>query len=344
MSFFVCQGEEVTFDYNYVRVLGAAAKKCVCDSPNCRGYIGGDPTNSEVIVQEDSDDEFAEPVMICEDRAMNSVWADIMSQSVFEKENGSIDELEEERERPKNVNAVDQFQIITSGTSNRKVGVNSASHGRSKTSITTRVVDITARDKYVPDSSAGTKFASDAAVTPMDTTQESLKSSGSATLKAESESLLSETSSPVKLMEASFRLEEPMKCTTSNAVHFDNGLKMSNTLPGKLQPDAVESKKKLKFNTMRRKEEFAKSGPLAKTCGSSTSIRKGKLKSNVVNDKGTLDGDKLNAARHKSKKSPGLSLNSHVEAGTIICFMFLLFFGLFVSWVICLILLQWLSK
>lgn len=64
--FTILQGEEVTFDYNYVRVVGAAAKKCVCGSPECRGYIGGDPLNSEVIVQADSDDEDIEPVMVRE--------------------------------------------------------------------------------------------------------------------------------------------------------------------------------------------------------------------------------------------------------------------------------------
>jgi histone-lysine N-methyltransferase SETD2 len=62
------KGEEVTFDYNYVRVFGAAAKKCVCNSSQCRGYIGGDPNNNELIVQGDSDDdEYPEPVMIYED-------------------------------------------------------------------------------------------------------------------------------------------------------------------------------------------------------------------------------------------------------------------------------------
>ncbi|XP_019416874.1 PREDICTED: histone-lysine N-methyltransferase ASHH2-like [Lupinus angustifolius] len=62
------QDEEVTFDYNYVRVFGAAAKKCYCGSPHCRGYIGGgDPLDDELIVQGDSDDEFPEPVMLTED-------------------------------------------------------------------------------------------------------------------------------------------------------------------------------------------------------------------------------------------------------------------------------------
>ncbi|KAI5589275.1 hypothetical protein POPTR_005G182100v4 [Populus trichocarpa] len=57
-------GEEVTFDYNYVRVVGAAAKRCYCGSPQCRGYIGGDPTSTEVVDQVDSDEEFPEPVML----------------------------------------------------------------------------------------------------------------------------------------------------------------------------------------------------------------------------------------------------------------------------------------
>ncbi|XP_068651991.1 uncharacterized protein [Aristolochia californica] len=60
------KGEEVTFDYNFVRVFGAAAKKCLCGSSECQGYIGGDPSNTEAIVQVDSDDEYPEPVMLYE--------------------------------------------------------------------------------------------------------------------------------------------------------------------------------------------------------------------------------------------------------------------------------------
>lgn len=60
----MCQGEELTFDYNYVRVFGAAAKRCVCGSSECRGYIGGDPLNKDAVVQGDSDEEFPEPVMV----------------------------------------------------------------------------------------------------------------------------------------------------------------------------------------------------------------------------------------------------------------------------------------
>ncbi|KAL8125336.1 histone-lysine N-methyltransferase ASHH2-like [Apium graveolens] len=61
------KGEEVTFDYNYVRVFGAAAKKCVCGSSLCRGYIGGDPLSGEIIVQDDSDEENLESVIVFEE-------------------------------------------------------------------------------------------------------------------------------------------------------------------------------------------------------------------------------------------------------------------------------------
>ncbi|XP_031117472.1 histone-lysine N-methyltransferase ASHH2-like isoform X1 [Ipomoea triloba] len=73
------KGEELTFDYNYVRVFGAAAKKCVCGSPQCRGYIGGDPQNAEVIVQDDSDDEYPEPVVTCEEDDMRDELNNIKS-------------------------------------------------------------------------------------------------------------------------------------------------------------------------------------------------------------------------------------------------------------------------
>ncbi|CAH9101764.1 unnamed protein product [Cuscuta europaea] len=75
------KGEELTFDYNYVRVFGAAAKKCVCGTPQCRGYIGGDPQNAEVIIQDDSDDEFPEPVVICEEDDMYNELSNIKSAS-----------------------------------------------------------------------------------------------------------------------------------------------------------------------------------------------------------------------------------------------------------------------
>ncbi|OMO52182.1 hypothetical protein CCACVL1_29320, partial [Corchorus capsularis] len=74
--------EELTFDYNYVRVYGAAAKKCHCASPHCRGYIGGDPLSAEVIVHDDSDEESPEPMMLEDGETWNGS-VNITSRSSF---------------------------------------------------------------------------------------------------------------------------------------------------------------------------------------------------------------------------------------------------------------------
>lgn len=74
----------MTFDYNYVRVVGAAAKKCYCGSPQCRGYIGGDPTNTEVIDQVDSDEEFPEPIMLEDGEAEDSLKNKISRTNCFD--------------------------------------------------------------------------------------------------------------------------------------------------------------------------------------------------------------------------------------------------------------------
>ncbi|KAG6542664.1 hypothetical protein Mapa_015899 [Marchantia paleacea] len=61
----IAEGEEVTFDYNYVRVRGASAKKCECGSSQCRGFIGADSETPRAVVESDSeDDEDPEPIMI----------------------------------------------------------------------------------------------------------------------------------------------------------------------------------------------------------------------------------------------------------------------------------------
>ncbi|KMT07879.1 hypothetical protein BVRB_6g145760 [Beta vulgaris subsp. vulgaris] len=74
-------GEELTFDYNYVRVFGAAAKKCHCGSRKCRGYIGGDPLNAKGTVQGDSDEEFPEPVMVNENGEIDHSLEERMAKS-----------------------------------------------------------------------------------------------------------------------------------------------------------------------------------------------------------------------------------------------------------------------
>jgi histone-lysine N-methyltransferase SETD2 len=44
----------LTFDYNYVRVSGAAPQKCFCGTAKCRGYLGGDVSIVDTIVTQDN--------------------------------------------------------------------------------------------------------------------------------------------------------------------------------------------------------------------------------------------------------------------------------------------------
>ncbi|KAI3464563.1 hypothetical protein Pfo_021226 [Paulownia fortunei] len=299
------KGEEVTFDYNYVRVFGAAAKKCVCGSPNCRGYIGGDPTNSEVIVQDDSDDEYTEPVMICGDREMNEDWNDIMSNSLIDGENEIANEpLENRYSMKKLISAVGESirESRSSETLTRKIkGVNSA-----------QVAETIVRDRFEVDNSVGNDYAANA-VEQLDIdkiTGESLSGSVSATFEVESEGLWSQMHSSSQLVDISLQSDGIVNKAMSSA----HESAMTTASPSKSLSDTVESKRKLKYATVGGRDELAKSNSLAKTNRSSSSIKKGKPKTNFVSDKGTPDVDKLNAALHKSKKLQELSLNSHFEA------------------------------
>uniref|UniRef100_A0A0E0K107 Histone-lysine N-methyltransferase n=1 Tax=Oryza punctata TaxID=4537 RepID=A0A0E0K107_ORYPU len=61
------KGEELTFDYNYVRVSGAAPQKCFCGTAKCRGYIGGDISGADMITQDDAEAGTFEPMAVQDD-------------------------------------------------------------------------------------------------------------------------------------------------------------------------------------------------------------------------------------------------------------------------------------
>ncbi|KAF3447043.1 hypothetical protein FNV43_RR12223 [Rhamnella rubrinervis] len=104
------KGEEVTFDYNYVRVFGAAAKKCYCGSDQCRGYIGGDPLNSEVIVQDDSDDETPDPILLPEDGETEDSVDNLMPKAI--SSNGVVKQSAEYRdERDESITATEKLVL-----------------------------------------------------------------------------------------------------------------------------------------------------------------------------------------------------------------------------------------
>lgn len=91
------KGEELTFDYNYVRVFGAAAKKCVCGSSRCRGVIGGDPLSSETVVSGDSDDDLPEPITFYETHN-NKSETQIISKTVEKFSSSHSEDVENENE------------------------------------------------------------------------------------------------------------------------------------------------------------------------------------------------------------------------------------------------------
>ncbi|XP_062223102.1 uncharacterized protein LOC133921983 isoform X2 [Phragmites australis] len=61
------KGEELTFDYNYVRVSGAAPQKCFCGTAKCRGYIGGDISVVDTITQDDAEAGHFEQMVVDKD-------------------------------------------------------------------------------------------------------------------------------------------------------------------------------------------------------------------------------------------------------------------------------------
>lgn len=62
------KGEELTFDYNYVRVSGAAPQKCFCGTAKCRGYLGGDVSIVDTIItQDDTEADHFEQMVVDKD-------------------------------------------------------------------------------------------------------------------------------------------------------------------------------------------------------------------------------------------------------------------------------------
>ncbi|KAK4391036.1 Histone-lysine N-methyltransferase ASHH2 [Sesamum angolense] len=269
------KGEEVTFDYNYVRVFGAAAKKCVCGSPNCRGYIGGDPLNSEVVVQDDSEDEYLEPVMICGDRDMNDDWNDIMSNSL----NGGQHEI---ASKPPANKYNMKKQISTVGESITDSHTSEPLSQKVEGVKTVQVEKSMVQDRSEVENSIANDSATDA-VELLDIkkiTGQSLNGSASATSKVESEGLRSQMYSSSQLMDISHQSD----CVETKAMSSTHELAIMTASPINSLSDMVESKWKLKYAAVGGRNELPKPSSLAKT-NSSSSIRKGKHRTNVVNDK-----------------------------------------------------------
>lgn len=238
------KGEEVTFDYNYVRVFGAAAKKCYCGSSQCRGYIGGDPLNGDVIIQSDSDEDYPEPIMLPE-----NVYAEESLNKIVRKPSSSIMKKTSEstsdhiHEKDKQTPAVVQSEISTGKEDSMNHSVSAVS----------QVHDALELD------SNGILSSS---VQPLEISQQT-------------EDVTSELISTVRL-ESSME-EETMEKTpsSSESLDFTPPVKVHS----KSLSDSFEVKRRSKSDTADDQRLSSKAHPKVKTSRPSSTVKKGKVKS-----------------------------------------------------------------
>ncbi|KAF7140873.1 hypothetical protein RHSIM_Rhsim06G0088400 [Rhododendron simsii] len=275
------KGEELTFDYNYVRVFGAAAKECVCGSSQCRGYLGGDPQNTEAIVKDDSDEEYPEPVMFYEDGEIDDNWKHLISaassfdttEKMADHRLGNKDKMSKSAIVGGHVESIRELQIA----------------GLSATAV--HPLEITAGSSLI-------KSASGAQL------HDSLEVDNSV------EGLL-----PVLQEETCSQLDHKSNKPISEAQKgFVQGLETSlQSVVSKPLSDAVNSKKKFKSDSEDRHE--SKAHPRLRTSRSPSSVKKGKSSSNSLKiDKSGLMVNKSNVLPYKSRKIMESSLNNRFEA------------------------------
>lgn len=258
------KGEEVTFDYNYVRVFGAAAKKCYCGSFQCRGYIGGDPLNSEVIIQSDSDEEFPEPVMLRADgRSWNNNLPTAVSSVDVAKMQPSehIKGIRDKRDQP--IRIATEPKISEEKVDTLKLSASQISEEREDP------LDLSA-----------SKIAEEKE-DPLN-----LSASTISPLHSSLEFEDSKVASPTPLLDITHQTED----VTSKPVFVDQTeISLVDNTPdkntcsieqeAKLSVDDIDAPKKSKLDAVEDKEVYIKSHPRMKTSRKPGSIKKGKVSS-----------------------------------------------------------------
>lgn len=237
------KGEEVTFDYNYVRVFGAAAKECVCGSLQCRGSIGGDPNNTEVIVQGDSDEEFPEPVMVLQDGETCEGLDNTLSTTPFDDRDTKITKASNNRDIiDKPASAVGQLEITTE---------NEDSLNRSASAVTQLQISLEMEDSIenIPSS-----------VPPVENFLH----------------IEDVTSKPICSVQQEFALEEETKNKSFSVKKLETSL-----IPVLSKPlyDTADAKRAFKSATVEDSQIPSRPRPLMKTSRSSSSVKKAKHKS-----------------------------------------------------------------
>jgi hypothetical protein len=278
-----CQGEEVTFDYNYVRVFGAAAKKCYCGAPQCRGFIGGDLHNSEVIVQGDSDDEFPEPVMLLEDGESGDSLDNMMPSAIpFESA---------------------EIQTFESVLKDR--------HGMDKATTAVGQLESTIEKEDSLDQSAASQLQS---------SLELEGSKGRLPAVVQPVEISHPTEDVIIKSMPAVQLENFIEVETMNKAssYVNRSEKFSPTMTlSKSLSAVVDANMKSKSDTVEDKRVSSKSHTLMKVSRPSTSVKKGKASGNHLNtNKVQVTANKSQVLSIKPKKLLESSSNGRSEAGS----------------------------
>ncbi|GLU00957.1 hypothetical protein SLE2022_182900 [Rubroshorea leprosula] len=275
------QGEEVTFDYNYVRVFGAAAKKCHCQSPHCRGYIGGDPLNAEVIVEDDSDEEYPEPMML-ED---GDTW-DVLENTVSRSSSFDGAEMQTAESLIKDRRKKDSSTMVV---------------GHLETTIET---------EHSTNHSASSAIQLLSSIDTEDLKGNFRSSIQQAEVSLKTEGVRSERMSAVQHDDAV--KEKAMSKSSSSIKKLDpTSLTLSVC---KLPSDGVDASKKYKFDNGEDRQASSKTPVVMKIPRLSSSIKKGKVSNPLNGNKVQLTANKYQAMSIKPRKSVEGSSNGHFEA------------------------------
>lgn len=297
----------MTFDYNYVRVFGAAAKKCVCGSSLCRGYIGGDPSNADVIVQGDSDDEYLEPVISSED--VRDDLGNIVSAT------SSID-VTKKRILGKDVHQLEN--VI------EHLDVTKGMHGPEKISLERKETDMVAIPGIM-ETSENEDYKQRSSSAELESLVETDKLGLSQSMQT-LETLLQPDDVKGELKSGTHQVSPVAEemCKSLSAIESSETSCSTRTLSKSIS-DVADTNRKSKNDTEEDKNVVSTSPPIMKSSRSSASVKKGKSKKKDVQKTAEIV-NKLHQAPHKSKKSVEVSSNDPFEAGM----QFLLLFNIYI--------------
>ncbi|KAG6435911.1 hypothetical protein SASPL_100792 [Salvia splendens] len=250
-----------------------------------------------VIKKDDSDDEYTEPVMTCDQRDMSEDWnAIILNNSKDEIANEPSDRIYRDK---KLISAVGD-SLITSHTSETSPQL---AEGVDSARVEIRVTDgFGVYDSIGNHSTANIvdKLNNNSPVGKI------LKESTPAGYRVECEGIVSQMHDSSQIEDITSELDGTVNKSMSSTHKKAIGVSHSKSLS-----DKVESKRNLKYGTVEGSDELAKSNWLTQTKRLLSSIKKGKPKLNVLKDKLSLNIIKLNSESKKLQKN---SLSHHLEA------------------------------